>query len=252
MQILGGPTCHTKTQGVVSRQVHGSEGTYFAEIPSTFCLKLTPVAASNLLLSPTKSDSRWFGIDSCRLAVSSVCSGTLSLKASVLISSLYWFRERGRRPTSRNVKIRTWIVSIPSYSWDFFCTQTTEAPFSSAGFEGMFWQRCTRVLGCSKSENFEAAQFVHPFADAKKGGTEDCIVAETGKRQERTIIAECATWILCGWLSSFSLLSYTSIGVRWRHGAPLQVQLQHIQDCQADLVKWRCRGGIALRHAASI
>jgi hypothetical protein len=69
-------------------------------------------------------------------------------------------------------------------------------------------------LGCSKSESFEAAQFVHPFADAKKGGAEDCIVAETGKWPERTIIAECATWILCGWLSSFSLVSYTFIGVR--------------------------------------
>jgi hypothetical protein len=55
---------------------------------------------------------------------------------------------------------------------------------------------------------------VHPFADGKKGGAEDCIVAETGKRQGRTIIAECATWILCGWLSSFSLVSYTFIGVR--------------------------------------
>lgn len=72
-----------------------------------FASKLTPVAASNLLLSPTKSDSRWFGIDSSRLAVSWVYSGIVSRKASVLIASLYWFRERGRRPASRNVKIRT-------------------------------------------------------------------------------------------------------------------------------------------------
>ncbi len=85
---------------------------------------------------------------------------------------------------------------------------------SSAGFELFFSPRRTGVLGCSNAESSEAAQFVHPFADAKQRGGEDSIVAETGKRQERTIIAECATWILCGWLSSFSLVSQIYIGVR--------------------------------------